>query len=75
MQTTAELWYIKLAYNNNNSPAYVDMLNEMKRIGNGIFSATIKINDGNICDLMTLENDTFTDDYVKPRPTKTNKIP
>lgn len=75
MQSTIELWYVELAFNNNNSPAYVDMINEMSRIGNGIFSATIKVNDGNICDLMTIENDTFTDDYVKPSSTKTNSIP
>ena len=67
-----ELWYIELAYNNLNSPCYADMMEDIRRIGNGVFSATVKINDGTICDYVVMENDNFSDDYVKPGPTKTH---
>ena len=63
-----EEWVINLAYgdqkfNENNSRCYVDMVNDMTDMNNGVFSCTIKIDNGDICDYVAMENDT----YVKPR--------
>lgn len=69
--TVVELWYVALAYNNNNSPCYVDMVEDMRRLNNGVFSCTIKVNDGNICDYLLMENDS----YVDTTTPKVNKIP
>lgn len=54
-----ERWYVELSYNNKNSPAYVDMVKDMAALGNGVFNATFKINDGNICDYVVMENDAY----------------
>lgn len=62
-------WYVELSYNNNNSPAYVDMVKDMAELKNGVFAATFKINDGNICDYVWMENDAYT------TPPRANKIP
>ena len=67
-RVVTQRWYVELAYNNNNSPAYVDMVKDMERMGNGVFTCIFKINDGNICDYLVIENDT----YVNFTPPKTN---
>ncbi len=56
MQIKVERWYIEMLYNTNNSPAYVDMVKDMEAQGNGVFSCTFKLNDGNICDYVVMEN-------------------
>ena len=60
VESVTQRWYVELAYNNKNSPAYVDMVKDMAQLGNGVFTATFKINDGNICDYVVLENDAYT---------------
>ena len=67
VETTIERWYVELAYNNLNSPAYVDMINDMATLKNGVFTCNFKIADGNICDYVVIERDT----YVEPKPSKT----
>lgn len=59
-------WYIELSYNNNNSPAYVDMVKDMETMGNGVFTCIFKINEGNICDYLVIENDTYAD-FTPPK--------
>lgn len=56
-----ERWYVEIAYNNRNSPAYVDLVKDMAELGDGVFSCTFKINDGTICDYVVMENDTYAD--------------
>lgn len=65
------LWYINLAVNNHNSNAYQDMLNDMRKVKNGVFSCTMKLNDGLICDYVSIENA----QYVEPSTTKAHKVP
>jgi len=50
-----------LAYNNNNSPVYVDMVQDMADMKNGVFTCIFKVNDGNICDYLVIENSTYVD--------------
>jgi hypothetical protein len=69
--TEIQYWYVELAYNNKNSPAYVDMVEDMKALQNGVFTCTIKVNDGNICDYAVIENDS----YVDTTTPKANQIP
>lgn len=64
IEAVIERWYIELAYNNKNSPAYVDMVTDMAKMGNGVFTCTFKINDGNICDYQVIEKSTYAD--IKP---------
>jgi len=59
-----ERWYVELSYNNNNSPAYVDMVKDMVLLRDGVFTCTFKINEGNICDYLVIESDNYAD--VKP---------
>jgi len=63
-------WYTDLAYNNNNSPAYVDMVKDMELIKSGVFTCIFKIDQGNICDYLVIENTT----YVEFKPPKTNQV-
>lgn len=65
-----ELWYIDLSVNNHNSQVYVQMVNDMRKLGNGVFTCTFKLNDGFICDYLTVENES----YVDPEPPKANKV-
>ena len=55
-----ELWYIHLSVNNHNSQVYVDMMNDMRELKNGVFTATVKINDGHIVDYVTMRNHAYT---------------
>ena len=60
--------HIQLAYNQRNSPAYLDMISDMVELDNGVFTCIFKIDQGNICDYLVIEND----NYAKTRPTKTD---
>lgn len=73
IETTLQIerWYVELAYNNHNSPAYVDLVTDMAALGDGVFTCTFKINDGNICDYVVMESDTYAD----TAPSKTYQIP
>lgn len=68
IETVVERWYIQLSYNNKNSPAYVDMVKDMEKIGDGVFSCTFKIIEGNICDYVFIEREVYAD----PEPSKTH---
>lgn len=48
-------------FNANNSPAYVDMVSDMLKLGNGVFTCTVKIDNGDICDYLVLENGSYVD--------------
>lgn len=64
VETVIQTWYVELAYNNKNSPAYVDMVADMAAFKHGVFTCTFKINDGNICDYQMIERSTYAD--IKP---------
>jgi hypothetical protein len=68
---TLELWYVNLVTKNLNDQVYIDLINDMRTMGNGIFNATFKINDSFICDYIVTELDT----YAQPGPTKPSQIP
>lgn len=61
VKAVIEHWYIQLMYNNRNSPAYVDMINDMAALGEGVFTCTFKINEGNICDYVFTQNEQYAD--------------
>jgi len=67
---TVEYWYIESTVNNLNSRVYVEMMNDMRALKNGIFTCTIKINEGIICDYLTVENVA----YANPVPPKANSV-
>lgn len=50
------LWYIDLSVNNHNSKAYIDMVNDMRELGNGVFSATLRLNESCITDYVWMRN-------------------
>lgn len=62
-QSTLEVerWYVLLAYNNNNSPVYVDMVKDMAEMQNGVFTCIFKVDNGNICDYLVIENSSYVD--------------
>lgn len=60
------LWYIDLATNNHNSNAYKDILNDIRELKNGVFSATLRLNQGFITDYVFMRN-------VDREPTTVNK--
>jgi hypothetical protein len=66
-EVLVERWYIELSYNNNNSPAYLDMIKDMDLLQNGVFNCTFKINDGTICDYSVTEYEA----YAESKPSKT----
>ncbi len=71
----AEAWEIDITnnpkYNKNNSPCYSDMMADMKKLGNGVFSCTLKMDNGNICDYVVMENSS----YARTTAQGNNKIP
>jgi len=67
---TTQLWYIEIAVNNLNSRVYIDMINSMRELKNGVFTCTYKLNDGIISDLVTFDNEV----YVDPTSTKVNPV-
>ena len=66
-----ETWFLDITVNNHNSVVYTQMVNDMRKLKNGVFTCTFKLNDGFICDYLTVENET----YVDPAPPEANKIP
>lgn len=56
-----ERWYVMLSYNNNNSPVYVDMVKDMAAMQNGVFTCIFKADNGNICDYLVIEEDSYAD--------------
>lgn len=48
-----------LKYNANNSRCYADMVEDMKKLSNGVFSCTLKIDNGDIVDYLSLENESY----------------
>ena len=42
--------------NNHNSKAYIDMVNDIRNMGNGVFSATLRLNEGFISDYVHTRN-------------------
>ena len=66
-----ELWYLDVAVNNHNSQAYLQMINDMRKLQNGVFTCTFKLNNGMICDYLTVENSS----YAEPPAAKVDKIP
>lgn len=68
IQNTSELWFIQLSYNNNNSPVYVDMVEDMAEMQNGVFTCTFRVDNGDISDYLVIENE----NYVNIKPPKTD---
>ena len=66
-----ELWYIDTVVNNHNSQVFIQMVNDMRKLGNGVFTCTFKLNNGLICDYSTIENE----NYVEPALPKANQVP
>lgn len=61
IETVVERWYVELSYNNNNSPTYVDLVNDMAAHEDGMFTATFKVDNGNICDYVVTEREIYAD--------------
>lgn len=61
VSSVVERWYVQVMYNNHNSPVYVDMVQDMSEKKNGVFNCTFKITDGNICDYVVTEMETYAD--------------
>ena len=56
-----ELWYIKTMANNDNAGPLIDMLKDLRLLRNGVFTATMKVNNGLICDYVVMENEQYAD--------------
>ena len=56
-----DIWF-QLAINAHNSQVYLDILKDMREMQNGVYTATLKINDGHISDYVHVIN------YAKSRP-------
>ena len=50
------LWYIDLTVNNHNSNAYKDIINDIRELNNGVFTATLRLNEGFISDYVHMKN-------------------
>lgn len=59
-------WYIEVGVNNPNFRAYSDMMKDMEKLGNGVFTCTVKLNEGMICDYLNIDNEA----YVNSRTSK-----
>lgn len=53
---TTHLWYIDLSVNNHNSRAYQDMISDMRTLKNGVYSATLRLNQGCVTDYVHMKN-------------------
>lgn len=62
MKITIETWYQDQMYNANNSPAYIDMIKDMALLNDGVFTCTFKLDNGNICDYVVMENGVYVED-------------
>ena len=50
-----DIWY-QLQVNAHNSQVFLDMIQDMREQGNGVFTATLKLNDSHIVDYVHVTN-------------------
>lgn len=61
MKTSVELWYINTVVKNPNEQVYLDLINDIRSMRDGVFNCDFKLNDGVVCDYVITESVVYAD--------------